>query len=90
MFCYHGIYFVLLPIKIDKHEKASVLFLAMAAVTITACSSDTEETEETTVEKVEYTLDASASTLKWHGEENENHYHDGVIAITERLHDYGR
>ena len=67
-----------------KMKKASVLFLAMAAVGLTAVScSSNEETEEETVEKVVYTIDASASTLKWHGEENENHFHDGVIQVTE-------
>lgn len=65
-------------------KKASVLFLAMAAVGLTAVScSSNEEEEEEKVEKVVYTLDASASTLQWHGEENENHFHDGVIQVTE-------
>lgn len=64
-------------------KKASVLFLAMAAVAVTSCSSEESTETEEKVEKVVYSLDADASTLNWHGEENENHYHDGVISVTE-------
>jgi len=63
-------------------KKASVLFLAMVAVGITACSSNEDTEEDTAVEQVTYTLDSEASTLKWHGEENEMHFHDGVISVT--------
>jgi polyisoprenoid-binding protein YceI len=66
-------------------KKASVLLFAMAAVVFAACSSK-EESDETNAEEVQevtYTLDTEASTLKWHGEENESHYHDGVITVTE-------
>ena len=66
-------------------KKASVLFLAATALFAASCSSSDEATEENGEEVVEttYVLDAEASTLNWHGEENEQHYHDGVISITE-------
>lgn len=66
-------------------KKASVLFLAATALFAASCSSDesTDENGEDKVVETTYTLDANASTLKWHGEENEAHYHDGVISITE-------
>ena len=63
-------------------KKASVLFLALAALAVTACSSS-DEAEEEAAEKVVYTVDSGASTLMWHGEENEQHFHDGVITISE-------
>lgn len=63
-------------------KKASVLFLAIASVAMTACSP-AEKEENEVAEKITYSLDAENSTLHWHGEENKNHYHDGVISITE-------
>lgn len=68
-------------------KKASVLFLAMAGLFVTACSSTEEETEENgTEEKVEavvYNLDAANSTLTWHGEMNPEYGHNGTVGISE-------
>lgn len=66
-------------------KKASVFFLAATALFVASCSSNDENTDENGEEKVEtmYSLDAGASSLMWHGEENEAHYHDGSISVTE-------
>lgn len=58
--------------------------LMMAAVSLIAASCGNTETEvaEEAV-SVTYALDTEASSLKWHGEENEEHFHDGTIHFTE-------
>ncbi len=64
-------------------KKASVLFLAMVAVGITACSNEASETEdETAVEAVTYNLDASASTITWKGSMSPEYFHEGTIKAT--------
>lgn len=40
-------------------------------------------TEEPKVENVTFLADTKASTIAWHGEENAQHFHDGVVSFKE-------
>ena len=60
-------------------KKASVLFLAMAALAVTACSPAEEGEKEEEVVEVNYTLDVANSSLKW---EVPNE-HQGTVNISE-------
>lgn len=63
--------------------KNTVLLLMIAAsLGLVSCSSE-ESTETNEVEATTYTLDTEKSTLNWHGEENEEHFHDGTISFSE-------
>ncbi len=62
-------------------KRTSMLLFAAAALFMVSCGG--ENTEETTVEEVSYTADASASTISWKGEENEQHFHVGSIKLKE-------
>lgn len=56
---------------------------AVALVGASCSSNDENETNDEMMEEVTYTLDTESSSLKWHGEENAEHYHDGTIAFSE-------
>lgn len=61
--------------------KKAIAIIGITGAVLASCST-AETTEEVVVETSEYTLDVETSTLKWHGEENEQHYHDGTISFT--------
>lgn len=60
--------------------KKAIAIMGLTGAILASCSS--EETTEVVVETAEYSLNTATSTLKWHGEENEQHFHDGTISFT--------
>jgi len=68
-------------------KKASVLFLAMAGLFVTACSSSEEGTDENgTEEKVEqsvYNLDTENSSLAWKAQMSPDYGHNGTVELSE-------
>lgn len=66
-------------------KKASVLFLAMAALAVTSCSSGEDATEEENqeVQEVTYSLDAAGSSLNWSAAATDGHGHSGAVSFKE-------
>lgn len=61
-------------------NKAMLLMLAASLGMVGCSNSEGESTPE--VKEVTYSLDQENSTLNWHGEENEEHFHEGTISFT--------
>ncbi len=77
--------FIYLTHKLIEMKKASVFFLAATALFVASCSSNEESTDENGTDEVKaitYTLDASNSTLGWHGEMGPDYGHNGTVAIS--------
>lgn len=64
-------------------KKASVLFLAMVAVALTACSNSEEAEENEEVVATTYSLDTENSTIEWKGSMSPEYFHSGTIKATE-------
>ena len=63
-------------------KNKSILLVAAISFLAASCGSSADE-ETMEVEATTYSLNTEASTLKWHGEENADHFHDGTISFTE-------
>lgn len=61
--------------------KKVLAIMGITGAVLASCSSN--ETEEVLVETNQYVLNTESSSLKWHGEENEQHYHDGTIGFSD-------
>lgn len=59
-------------------KKFGILFMAAGALSLAACSSSVEETEEK-VESVTYSLDAAKSTLGWAASMSPEYGHKGTV-----------
>lgn len=66
----------------------NIAIYALAAVTLAACSGETETVEEVVEEvvapvEVAYTLDTENSKISWKGMESEDDFHTGYVMLSE-------
>lgn len=64
-------------------KKASVLFVAMAAVALTACSTSEEAEGNEEVVATTYSLDKDNSTIEWKGSMSPEYFHAGTVSASE-------
>lgn len=66
-------------LKLFKMKIKNLALGVLVAGFVASCGT----AEEPKVENVTYKVDTKASTITWHGEENEMHFHDGVVSFKE-------